>query len=79
MGACMSLAAVVAWFGFEAHVVALVFVGLIAVAATLESVFAFCLGCKAFALLMRAGVIPESACEACNDLSLRRPAVAARN
>jgi hypothetical protein len=79
MGAFMSVAAVVAWFGFGAHAVALVLIGLIALAATLESVFAFCLGCKAFALLMRVGVIPESACEACNDLSLRRTAVAARN
>jgi len=54
--------------------VAWVLVGFIVVAATLESVFALCLGCKAFALLMRAGVIPEQVCDACNDLSLRRPA-----
>ena len=38
------------------------------VAATLESVFAMCLGCKAFALLMRLGVMPESVCERCNNL-----------
>lgn len=76
IGAFLSSAAVVAWFGFDAHVLALVFVGLIAVAATLESVFAFCLGCTIFGVLMRAGVIPETVCEACNDLSLRRTAVA---
>ena len=37
---------------------AAVLVGLITVAATLESVFALCIGCKLFALLMRAGVVP---------------------
>jgi hypothetical protein len=30
------------------------------------------MGCKVFALLMRAGVIPASVCEECNDLGLRR-------
>jgi hypothetical protein len=47
---------------------------LLAAAAFLESVFAFCLGCKVFALLMRAGVIPESVCVECSDLSRRLPA-----
>ncbi|HEX6395703.1 MAG TPA: DUF4395 domain-containing protein [Acidimicrobiales bacterium] len=47
-----------------------VLVGMIIVAATLESVFAYCLGCKAFGLLMRAGVIPEEVCARCNDINL---------
>ena len=38
-------------------------VALILVAATLESVFASCLGCRIFAVLMRTGVIPTSVCE----------------
>jgi hypothetical protein len=41
------------------------------VAAGLESLANFCLGCAMFGLLMRAGVIPASACEACADVSLR--------
>ena len=45
-----------------------VVLGLLATAAFLESALGFCLGCKAFALLMRAGVIPEEVCERCNDL-----------
>lgn len=73
IGATLSVAAAVAHFGFGATTVALVLVAAITVAATLESVFAFCLGCQAFALLMKAGLIPEAVCEACNDLSLRRP------
>lgn len=53
------------------HTAALVFVGLIVLAASLESVFALCLGCKAFAVLMRLGVIPPETCEACNNFGLR--------
>jgi hypothetical protein len=53
---------------------AYVCVGLIAVAATLESLSVVCLGCTLFALQMRAGVIPASVCEECNDLWLRRAA-----
>jgi hypothetical protein len=42
------------------------------VAATLESVFAFCVGCVVFALLMRANLIPASVCEECDDITLRQ-------
>jgi hypothetical protein len=42
--------------------------GMLAAAALLESVFAICLGCKAFALLMRAGVVPEEVCEKCTNI-----------
>jgi hypothetical protein len=64
MGAAMSTAAVVAWatgrIGWS-----WAFVAMILGAATLEAVFAFCLGCKVFALLVRSGVVPSSVCEAC--------------
>ena len=40
-------------------------------AATLESVFAICLGCIMFSFLMKLGVIPQSVCESCNNISLR--------
>ena len=39
--------------------------GALVVAASLEAFAGLCLGCKAFALLMRAGVIPEEVCERC--------------
>ena len=45
--------------------------------ATLESVFGFCAGCYAFGLLMRAGLVPEETCAACNDISLRQRQTAA--
>jgi hypothetical protein len=45
-----------------------VMLALLASAALLESAFGLCLGCKAFAVLMRAGVVPEAVCERCNDI-----------
>ena len=68
IGATLSVGAVIAYYGFGSTVVAYAFVGLIVVAATLESVFALCLGCKAFALLIRLGVVPEEICERCNNI-----------
>lgn len=70
IGATLTLAAVVLQFGFGVSDVAFVLVGLVLVAATLESVFAFCIGCKAFAVLMRIGVVPETVCERCDNLRL---------
>src|SRR5580700_1695110 len=45
-----------------------VVLGLLAVAAFLESALGLCLGCKTFALLMKAGVVPEDVCERCNNI-----------
>jgi hypothetical protein len=73
IGAVFSVTAAVLALGFGLTTAAYAVLGLLIVAATLESVFAFCLGCKAFALLMRAGAIPESVCEECNNISLRIP------
>jgi hypothetical protein len=67
IGATLSVAALVAAL-IGATAVAVALVALIVVAATLESVLAICLGCHVFALLMRAGIIPTSVCEACNRL-----------
>lgn len=68
IGATFSLTATALTFGFDNWAAAQVVLGLLAGAAFLESAFAFCLGCKAFALLMRLGVIPEEVCERCHDL-----------
>lgn len=72
MGATMATAALVAEYVFHQGAVVIVFAAMIVFAATLESAFGYCLGCKVFGMLMRAGVIPESVCEACNDLSRRQ-------
>ena len=68
IGAALSLGAVIAYFGFGQTTLALVLVGFITAAATLESVFALCLGCKVFAVLMRAGLISDEVCERCNNI-----------
>jgi len=68
IGATLSVTAAVLQFGFGVTWAAYILVGMIMVAATLESVFAVCLGCTIFAWLMRAGVIPQSVCERCNNL-----------
>lgn len=75
MGATMTVAAVVA-LALGAPAVTVVLLAAVVVAATLESVFAFCLGCMVFGWLMRAGVIPEETCEACADIWSRPRATA---
>ncbi|ETA08617.1 MULTISPECIES: DUF4395 domain-containing protein [Gordonia] len=63
---------VLSLFGFG--LAAQIATGILIFAATLEAVFGFCLGCTIFGFLQRAGIIPESVCEACNNISLRNPA-----
>jgi hypothetical protein len=68
MGVAFTTTAAVLTFAFDQWGAAKVLLGLLVVAAFLESALGYCLGCKIFALLMRAGVIPPEACERCNDL-----------
>lgn len=71
IGAAFSLTAAVLALGFGQRGAAYVVLALLATAATLESVFGYCLGCKIFALLMRTGLIPAEVCERCNDIWAR--------
>jgi hypothetical protein len=68
MGAAFTTTAAVLALGFGLTSEADVLTGLLVVAATLESVFALCLGCQIFALLMRLGVVPEETCERCANI-----------
>ena len=70
IGAVFSVSAAVLALGFGLNTAAYVVLGLLIVAATLESVFGLCLGCRAFAALMRLGLIPEEICERCHNLAL---------
>ncbi len=70
VGLAFSGGALVAWLAGAETVAVVLIVGL-AMAATLESVFAVCLGCIVFNRLMRWGIIPADVCEACNDISAR--------
>jgi hypothetical protein len=80
IGVAFSSGAAVLALGFHLYGAAAIVLGLLLVAATLESVFAFCLGCTVFQGLMRIGIVPESVCEECNNIWARqRPTAGAAN
>jgi hypothetical protein len=68
IGVAFTVTALILTFGFDAWSAARAVLALLLVAASLEAFVGLCLGCKAFALLMRAGVIPAETCERCNDI-----------
>lgn len=72
IGAVVTIA--VAVIGLVVHdgtVADVLLVGMI-LASGLESIFAYCVGCRLFALMMRAGWIPQSVCLECADVTRRR-------
>jgi hypothetical protein len=71
MGAVMSSAALVLALIAGDHTAADVVLILFLPAAGLESIVGYCVGCKIFGLLMRAGLVPETVCAECADISLR--------
>jgi hypothetical protein len=68
IGAAITTACAVLALGFGVHGVADGLLGVLIVAAGLESLAGLCLGCELFRLLMRAGVIPEEVCAECADI-----------
>src|SRR6476646_5997825 len=67
LGATMSTAlAILALAGL--HTAATVVLVMLIAAATLESVFAICVGCKIFGVLMRLGAVPDDVCAECADI-----------
>ncbi len=73
IGVVFTTTALVLAFAFDAWTAARVVLALLIVAAFLESALGYCLGCKLFGLLMRAGIIPADVCERCNDITRARP------
>ncbi len=71
IGLVVSSIAAVGWF-VGAPVVAVAAMVILVVAASLEAVLGFCLGCWIYGHLVRLGVLPESTCVECADISLRR-------
>ena len=71
MGAAFSTLALVFGLILGDHAVADGLLVLLVLAAGLESIFAYCLGCQVFGVLMRVGVIPERICAECADISGR--------
>lgn len=77
VGVVFSTTAAALALGFDLHLAAGLVLGVLTLFATLEAALGFCAGCFVFGHLMRLGVIPEETCEACADISLRRPTVSA--
>ena len=70
IGAAFSIAGSVLWI-LDMQTASRVVIAMLAGAASLEAFVGFCLGCAIFARLMRWGLIPESVCQDCNDISAR--------
>lgn len=72
IGAVLTTAAAVLWaMGVAAPVVVTIGAVMIVFPA-LESILGICVGCKAFAVLMKLGLVPEEICLECADISLRQ-------
>lgn len=65
IGAAFTVTASLLWYAGGLHSEALALAGVIVVFATLESAFGICVGCKAFYLGMRVGLVPPHVCEDC--------------
>ena len=65
IGAVFTVTATLVWYLLDAHPAASILLGVIAVFASLESAFGICVGCKAFYLGMRVGLVPRQVCEEC--------------
>jgi hypothetical protein len=68
IGLTFALAAALLFYVFALNTAGYVVLAGLVFAAVLESVFGICVGCRAFALLMRAGVVPPEVCESCNNI-----------
>ncbi len=66
IGAAFTVTATLLWFVAGAYTAALTVVGVLAVFASLEAAFGLCVGCQAFYLGMRLGLVPPSVCEECS-------------
>ncbi len=78
IGLAVSSVAVLGWFA-GAPTVAVAAMAILVLAASLEAGLGFCLGCWMYGHLVRLGVLPESSCVECSDISLRRRPTPATN
>jgi hypothetical protein len=71
IGAVITTAGAVVALVAHDDTVAIVLLALMVVAAGLESIFALCIGCRLFSVLMGLGMIPASICAECANVRLR--------
>jgi Domain of unknown function (DUF4395) len=72
MGAVMTTAGAIGALALGWDVFGDVILVAMIVAAGLESIFAFCLGCEIFGVGIRLGLVPEEICVECGDIWARR-------
>jgi Domain of unknown function (DUF4395) len=79
IGAALTLAAAALALSHpsQVSVPADVLLALLVVAAGLESIAGYCIGCRLFAGLMRVGIVPERVCAECSNIALRADRTAA--
>ena len=65
IGAVFTVTATLLWYAAGQHTAALALLGVIVFFATLESVLGYCVGCRAFFVGMRLGLVPPHVCEDC--------------
>jgi len=73
IGAAFTVTAALLTYGADRFDLAQIVLGILLIPAALEAFVGFCVGCQVFGLLMRAGVVPDEVCEACNDIWSRQP------
>lgn len=76
IGAALTSVAAALWVLGVASPVVMTIGVVMVVFPALESILGLCVGCKAFGVLMKLGVVPEEICLECADISLRRRNVA---
>lgn len=74
IGAVFTVSATLLYYLAGAHTAAFALVGVLALFASLESALGICVGCKAFSLGMRLGLVPVAVCVECARVSLERSA-----
>ncbi len=65
IGAVFTVTATLLYYGVGAHTAAFAVLGALALFASLEAALGLCIGCQAFYLGMRLGLVPPSVCEDC--------------
>jgi hypothetical protein len=74
VGAALTSVAAALWVLGAADPVVVTIGVVMVVFPALEALLGLCVGCKAFGVLMKLGIVPEAICLECADISLRTPA-----
>ena len=68
VGLALSATATLCYYGFGRKRVAYRLLGVLIVAAGLETLFGVCLACRAFPVLIKLGLVPEAVCRECANV-----------